>query len=336
MDLATDYMGLSLRSPLVASASPASYTLDGVQRLADGGVAAIVLHSLFEEDLLEQAERHSALAEAGSESFAESLSYFPETAGADVEPRRYLKLVERSVAAVQVPVIASLNGASPGSWARYARQIQEAGAAGVELNLYSSPVGPATPGRWLEDAHLDVLGLVKAAVDVPVAVKMSPCYSSVAEMATRFIEAGADALVLFSRFVQPDIDPETLALVPGVGLSAPTEGRLPRTWVALLRPGARVPLALSTGTHSPEDLVKGLLAGADVVMSTSALLRHGPQYAAVLLDGLQAWMEGKGYDSVSQFRGLLAAPAEGDARARERAGYVDALRAANAHQAGSW
>jgi dihydroorotate dehydrogenase (fumarate) len=334
MDLSTTYMGIKLRNPLVASPSPLSHTLDGVRRLADGGAAAVVLHSLFEEDLLSQAEHQIALAEAGSESSPESLSFFPEIPGADAEPRRYLSLLERSAATVGVPVVASLNGASPGSWSRYARQMQDAGAAGIELNLYASPAGPATAARTVEETHLEILGLVKAAVALPVAVKMSPYYSSVGEMAARLADAGADALVLFNRFMHPDIDTDALSLVPGIGLSSPPEARLPRTWVALLRPSLSASLAISTGTHSSSDLVKGLLAGADVVMATSVLLNHGPGHSEVLLEGLSAWMEARGYANVKQFRGLLASGR--NVPSRERVRYVEALRAANAVQAGTW
>lgn len=334
MNLSSSYMGMTLRSPLVASASPLSHTLDGVRRLADGGAAAVILHSLFEEDLLAEAEDQLSIAEAGTESFAEALTYFPDLPGANTEPRRYLSLLERSVQAVDVPVLASLNAASPGGWARYAQQMEAAGAAGIELNLYNSPAGPAVTGRKVEDVHMEILALVKAAVGVPVAVKMSPFYSSVGEMASRFAGAGADALVLFNRFVHADIDTGTLAPTPGLGLSSPADGRLPRTWVALLRPSLSLSLGLSSGAHSANDLIKGLLAGADTVMTTSALLIHGPGHSRLLLAGLTSWMATMGYDDVSQFRGLLAMV--GDGRASERALYVDALRAANAVQAGAW
>ncbi|HWJ50096.1 MAG TPA: dihydroorotate dehydrogenase-like protein, partial [Solirubrobacteraceae bacterium] len=235
MELATSYMGLELRNPLVASASPLCHTVDGVRRLADAGVGAVVLHSLFEEQLREEAELDARMADAGSESFAESLSYFPEIAEEDYGPRRHLNLVEQAAAAVDVPVIASLNGVTPEGWTEYARAMQDAGASAIELNIYYVPGDPTTPGREVEQRYVDVLERVKDAVTVPVAVKLGPYFSSTGELALRLDAAGADALVLFNRFVQPDIDAETLAMVPGLALSRSVDALLPRTWIALLR-----------------------------------------------------------------------------------------------------
>ncbi len=336
MDLETTYLGIRLKNPLVASASPLSHTLDGVRRLAEGGVAAVVLHSLFEEELEHEAERDARLAEAGSESFAESLSYFPEVPGADAGPHRYLSVLERAAAALDVPVIASLNGSTPAGWTSYARQMQDSGAAAIELNLYASPPDLDTPGREVEARHIEILGLVKDAVEVPVAVKMSAHYSSVGEMARRFVDAGASGLVIFNRFLHPDVDPDALAVVPGIGLSAPSDARLPRTWIALLRRRLEVSLAASTGVEDPRDVVAYLLAGADVVMSTSALLRHGPEHAHFLVDGLSAWMSQRGFDRLGEFRGLLAVPADVDRSSSERSDYVRAMRAANASAIGPW
>ena len=329
MDLSTRYLGLALRNPLVASASPLSNTLDGVRRLADAGVGAVVLFSLFEEQLRREAERNARLADAGTDSFAESLSYFPAGADEDTGPRRYLSLLERAAAAVDIPVIGSLNGVTPGGWTSYARAMQDAGAAAIELNIYYIPGDPHISGRDVEQRHVDILRQVKDAVTVPVAVKLGPHFSSTGEMALRLDEAGADGLVLFNRFLQPDIDPETLAVLPGVELSSPAEARLPRTWISLLRRQVRASLAATTGVEGPADVVKYLLAGADVVMTASALIRHGPEHAAVLLDGLSEWMARKGYTSVSELRGMLAVPADTDQAAYERAGYVRALRGAN-------
>ena len=329
MDLTTRYLGLALRNPLVASASPISNTLDGVRRLAGAGVGAVVLFSLFEEQLRHEAEQNARLADAGTDSFAESLSYFPAGADSDAGPRRYLSLLERAAAAVDIPVIGSLNGVTPGGWTSYARAIQDAGAAAVELNIYYLPGDPHTPGREVEQRHIDILCRVKDAVTIPVAVKLGPYFSSVGEIALRLDQAGADGLVLFNRFLQPDIDPETLTVRPAVDLSSPAEARLSRTWISLLRNQLRASLAATTGVEEPADVVKYLLAGADVVMTASALIRHGPQYAAVLLDGLSAWMTRKGYASVGDLRGLLAVPAGPDQAAYERAGYVRAMRDAN-------
>ncbi len=336
MELSTTYMGLALRNPLVASASPLSHTLDGVRRLADGGVGAVVLYSLFEEQVRKEAAENARLAEAGTESFAESLSYFPAAAEEDLGPREYLSLLERAAAAVDIPVIASLNGVTPGGWAEYARAMQDAGAAAIELNIYYVPGDPGITARDVEQRYVDVLARVKSAVTVPVAVKLGPYFSSPGEIALQLDQAGADALVLFNRFLQPDIDPDTLAVVPTVGLSSPAEARLPRTWIALLYGRLRASLAATTGVETTEDVAKYLLAGADVVMSASALLRHGPGYATALLDGLTAWMERKGFTSIDELRGMLAVPADADQSEYERSGYVTALRAANAAEFGSY
>jgi dihydroorotate dehydrogenase (fumarate) len=329
MDLSTRYLGLALRNPLVASASPISNTLYGVRRLADAGVGAVVLFSLFEEQLRHEAEQNARLADAGTDSFAESLSYFPAGADSDAGPRRYLSLLERATAAVDIPVIGSLNGVTPGGWTSYARAIQDAGAAAIELNIYYLPGDPHTPGREVEQRYIDILCRVKDAVTVPVAVKLGPHFSSVGEIALRLDQAGADGLVLFNRFLQPNIDPETLTVRPAVDLSSPAEARLPRTWISLLRNHLRASLAATTGVEGPADVVKYLLAGADVVMTASALIRHGPPYAAVLLDGLVEWMARKGHASVDDLRGMLAVPADTDQAGYERAGYVRAMRDAN-------
>jgi dihydroorotate dehydrogenase (fumarate) len=336
MDLATDYMGLTLRNPLVASASPLSRTADGVRRLAHAGVGAVVLYSLFEEQILRESAENARLVDAGSGVFAESLSYFPDAAEDEPGPRRYVSLLERAAAAVDIPVIGSLNGVTPAGWVDYSRAIEDAGAAAIELNIYYLPGDARTSGREVEQRHVDILSRVVDAVDLPVAVKLSPYFSSTGEMALRLDEAGANGLVLFNRFLQPEIDADLLAVVPGVGLSHPAEARLPRTWIALLYGRVRAALAATTGVDTPEDVAKYLLAGADVVMTASALLRHGPEYATVLLDGLADWMRRKQFESVRAFRGLLAVPAEADETLYERAGYVSALRDANESSYGPW
>jgi dihydroorotate dehydrogenase (fumarate) len=336
MDLSTGYMGLRLRNPLVASPSPLSQTVDGVRRLADAGVGAVVLYSLFEEQLLRDAAENARLVDAGTESFAESLSYFPSAAEDEAGPRQYLSLLERAALVVEVPVMGSLNGVTPSGWVDYAHAMQEAGAAAIELNIYYLPGDPRTSGREVEQRHVDVLARVKDAVNVPVAVKLSPYFSSTGEMALRLDEAGADALVLFNRFLQPDIDPETLAVVPKVGLSSPAEARLPRTWIALLHGRVRASLAATTGVESSDDVARYLLAGADVVMTASALLRHGPEHATVLLDGLSNWMTRKEFAAVDELRGKLAVPRDTDEAVYERAGYVGALREANSGIYGPW
>jgi len=327
MNLTTNYLGLTLNNPLVASAGPLSRTVDGVRHLADAGVGAIVLPSLFEEQVRREAERDAQLTEAGTESFAESLSYLPGTGG-EGGPRRYLDLLRRAAAVADVPVIASLNGVTAGGWTDYATAMQEAGAAAIELNVYYLPADPRMPGRDVEQRYVDILTTVKAAVGIPVAVKLGPFFSSAGEVAVRLDRAGADGLVLFNRFMQADIDPETLTVSTSLKLSSPAEAALPRSWIARLRGLVGASLAATTGVETAADVAAYLLAGADVVMTTSSLLRHGPAHAAVLVDGLNEWLKRKGFSGVDDARGLLAVPAGDHGSAFERAGYLTAIEEA--------
>ena len=327
MNLTTNYLGLTLNNPLVASAGPLSRTVDGVRHLADAGVGAIVLPSLFEEQVRREAERDAQLTEAGTESFAESLSYLPGTGG-EGGPRRYLDLLRRAAAVADVPVIASLNGVTAGGWTDYATAMQEAGAAAIELNVYYLPADPRMPGRDVEQRYVDILTTVKAAVGIPVAVKLGPFFSSAGEVAVRLDRAGADGLVLFNRFMQADIDPETLTVSTSLKLSSPAEAALPRSWIARLRGLVGASLAATTGVETAADVAAYLLAGADVVMTTSSLLRHGPAHAAVLIDGLAEWLKRKGFSGVDDARGLLAVPAGDHGSAFERAGYLTAIEEA--------
>lgn len=329
MDLSTSYLGLPLKNPVVASAGPLSQTVDGVKSLAAGGVGAIVMYSLFEEQVRRQAEFDDFLAEVNADISPEADSYFPtfelEEAGvAD----QYLSLVERAAAAVDVPLIASLNGSSVGSWAHFARQLQDAGAAAIELNIYLVPGDVAISGTDVEQRHVDIVASVKQVTSVPVAVKLSPYFSSVGDMAVRLVEAGADGLVLFNRFLQPEVDIESLSVKPSVALSSRFEGRLPRTWIAALTHRVKASLAATSGVEEASDVVRYLLSGADVVMTTSALVRHGAEYAGTLVSGLRDWMGRKGYGSIAEFRGLLAVPDDADSEAYLRAGYVAALQKA--------
>ncbi len=330
MDLSTHYLGLALRNPLVASASPLTSTLPNLGRLADAGVGAVVLHSLFEEQVHREQLHDLQIMETHEDSFGEALTYFPSTASHPGGTTRYLRLIERAVAAVDVPVIASLNGSTPGGWPSFAHAMQEAGAAAIELNIYFVPGDPHTTGREVEDRHVEILHQVKDQVSVPVAVKLSPYFSSPGEMALRLDQAGADGLVLFNRFLQPDVDPERLTVSAGWSLSTPDEASLRRTWIAILHGHVAGSLAATTGVETAGDVAAYLLAGADVVMTTSALLRHGPGHAAVLLEGLTDWMTRKRFDSVEEFRGRLAVPREVDQTAYERAGYLSALEQARA------
>ncbi|GAA6527435.1 dihydroorotate dehydrogenase-like protein [Intrasporangium sp. DVR] len=330
MDLTTRYLGLSLRNPLVASASPLSVSLDRIVGLADSGVGAIVLYSLFEEEVNREELRDVAIVETHEHAFGEAMSYFPSTARpTEGEPSavlRYLRLIERAASTVDVPVIASLNGSTEGGWTRLARSMQDAGAAAIELNTYFVPGDPHTPARLVEDRHVEILREVKDSVTVPVAVKLSPHFSSPGEMALRLDEAGADGLVLFNRFLHPDVDPERMTVEPGVVLSRPEEARLPRAWIAILHGKVRGSLAATTGVERSEDVAAYLLAGADVVMTASALLRHGVQHAASMVRGLEEWLIRKEFSSLDEVRGRLAVPADADRTAYERAGYVAALQ----------
>ena len=329
MKLTTTYLGLELRNPLVASAGPLVQTLDGVKAVAAGGVGAIVLHSLFQEQLRHQVNREMDLVEAHSESFAEALDYFPTTPITTKNAAfSYLTLVERASRAVDVPIIASLNGSDLGGWVEFAHELQDAGAAALELNVYYVPGNVAVPGGDVEARHLDIVRAVRAAVTIPVSVKMTPSFSSPGHMALQLVGAGADGLVLFNRFLLPDVDVESLDNSTGWDLSSQQEGRLPRTWIAALRRHTTASLAGSSGVDTPDDVVKYLLAGADVVMTTASLLRHGASYAGVLLDGVSDWMARKEFASVADFRGLLAVAPDADASRYERSGYLHGIEEA--------
>jgi dihydroorotate dehydrogenase (fumarate) len=328
MNLATAYMGLELRNPLVASASPLSQTVDGIRRLDEAGVGAVVLYSLFEEELRREAELFSLLGAAGTESFAEALTYMPETDESAESARRYLSLIERAREVVGIPVIGSLNGVTPAGWTRYARAMEEAGASAIELNVYDVPDDPRMTGADVEARHLDVVRRVLDTVQIPVSVKLSPYYSSLGSMASRLAAAGADGLVLFNRFLQPHIDPDSLSVSAQIDLSTPSDQRLPMTWIAILRGRVGASLAASGGVETGADLARYLLAGADVVMTASSLLRHGRDHAGALLSGLVEWMEAKEFSSLEECRGLMSVEREPDEEARRRAGYVGMLEAA--------
>ena len=326
MDLATSYLGLKLRNPLVASAGPMTQSADRIERLVEAGVGAVVLPSLFEEQIRAEADRDERLAEAGTDSFGEAMTYLIDP-DASTWPRRYLSLIERA-AGSGVPVIASLNGSTAGGWTDYARAMQDAGAAAIELNIYYLPGDTLMSGHDVEQRYVDILTTVKAVVAIPVAVKLSPYFSSLGEMAVRLEAAGADGLVLFNRFMQTDIDPQTLTISTGFRLSSPAEATLARSWIARLRSQLHACLAASTGVETAEDVAAYLLAGADAVMTTSSLLRHGPAHVTVLLDGLTAWMERKGFGSTDEVRGMLAMAANASRPDFGRAGYLSAINRA--------
>jgi len=332
MNLESSYLGLKLRNPLVASAGPMTQTADRIERLAAAGVGAVVLPSLFEEQIRAEADRDERLAEVGIDSFGEAMTYLIDP-DASIWPRQYLDLIERA-AAYGVPVIASLNGSTAGGWTDYARAMQGAGAAAIELNIYYLPADLPTSSpaplsaRDNEQRYVDILTMVKSAVSVPVAVKLTPYFSSLGEMAACLDRAGADGLVLFNRFMQTDINPDTLTISTGFKLSSPGEATVARSWIARLHGQVRASLAASTGVETADDVAAYLLAGADVVMTTSSLLRHGPAHATVLLDGLTAWMERKGFGGISEIRGLLAAEADAAGPGYGRSGYLSAVEQA--------
>jgi dihydroorotate dehydrogenase (fumarate) len=327
VDLRTRYLGLELRSPIVASSSPLTGDLGSARRLEDAGAAAIVLPSLFEEEILNEEIQLNRSLEAGSEQYAEALGYFPGIDTLATAGDRYLTRLEQTKSALAIPVIASLNASTPGGWVRYARLVQDAGADALELNLYRVAADPelTAPGR--EDADLELVAAVRNAVTIPLAVKVSPYYSAFAAFARRAREAGADGLVLFNRFYQPDLDLETLEVVNRVELSTPSDLRLPLRWIAILRPqlGREVALAATSGIHTGTDAVKALLVGADVTMMTSALLRHGPQHVRTVETQLVEWMTEREYVSVAQLRGSASQATVGDPSAFERANYMATL-----------
>ena len=326
VNLSTRYLGLELKNPLVVSACPLTGQLDSLRLLEEAGAAAAVMPSLFEEQIEHDAMAINDFYEQGVESFPEALSYFPEMDDYNTGPAAYLQHIEEAKRTVSIPIIGSLNGISRGGWVDYARQIQEAGADALELNIYYVATDPEMTAEQLEGRYVDLVVAVREAVSVPLAVKIGPYFSSLPHMARKLAEAGADGLVLFNRFLQPDIDLETLRVSPKLVLSTSNELRLPLRWIAILRPQLRwCSLAATSGVHTPEDVIKLLLAGADVTMVASALFQHGPGHLRTLLDGTRAWLAEKGYASIEQMKGSLSQSNAPDSAAFERANYVQTL-----------
>jgi dihydroorotate dehydrogenase (fumarate) len=327
MDLTTTYLGLKLRSPLVVgAAAPLTEEIDNLKRMEDAGAAAVVLHSLFEEQLRqEQFELHHHL-EYGTESFAEALTYFPEPEIFHVGPEEYLNHIRKAKEIVNIPIIASLNGSTLGGWTEYARQIEQAGADALELNIYYVPTDMDLTGAQVEQNYLDILHAVKAAVNIPVAIKLSPYFSNMANMAKQLTEAGADGLVLFNRFYQPDIDIEALEVQPNVLLSTPQSMRLPMRWIAILYGRISVDLAATSGIHKANDVLKMLMAGANMTMLVSALLRHGIEHIETVEREMRHWMEEHEYESVKQMQGSMSQINCPDETAFERAQYMKAVQ----------
>ena len=325
MDLRTTYMGLELKHPLVASASPLSETPEKIKRLEDAGVSAVVMFSIFEEQLRQEAAVMDMALNAGAESFAESLSYFPQRDDYGVKPDRYLQILEKAAASSQIPIIGSLNGITNEGWISYAKSIEQAGARGLELNIYWTPTDPDMTANDVEQRYLDIVKAVKAAVKIPVGVKLSPFFSSFTNFATRLDKAGADALVLFNRFYQPDFNIEELEVKPQLSLSTPYEIRLPLLWIAILRGRVKCSLGATRGVHSATEIVKYIMAGADAVFTTSSLLQNGLAHVGNLLWELRNWMEVHEYDSIKQMKGCMSQQHVEDPSAFERANYIKTL-----------
>ena len=326
MDLSTTYLGLKLKNPIVPSAGPMSHSIESMKRLEDAGAAAIVMYSLFEEQIAHETSELYHYLSYGTESFAESLTYFPEIQHYNLGPDEYIELIAKAKKEIHLPIIGSLNGISVGGWINYAKKIEQAGADALELNIYYIPTDPILSGSDVEDRYMEVLHAVKSTVTIPVAVKLSPFFSSMANMAQRLDNAGANGLVLFNRFYQPDIDLETLEVTPNVILSTPQAMRLPLRWIGILRGTVKANLAATGGIHTAEDAIKMLMVGADVTMMCSALLKRGPQYIHEVLIDMERWMVEHEYVSVQQMKGSMSQKSVADPAAFERANYMKALQ----------
>jgi dihydroorotate dehydrogenase (fumarate) len=325
MKLTTTYLGFKLRTPLVPSASPLSENIDNIKRMEDAGASAIVFHSLFEEQLRRDHREVHYYLEQSTESFAEALTYFPEPPAFKVGPEAYVEHIAKAKAAVEIPIIGSLNGATFGGWMKYAREIEQAGADALEVNIYSVPTDPDVSAEDIEQSYLTILASLKAQLKIPVAVKLSPYFTNLAQFARRLDRTGANALVLFNRFYQPDIELETLEILPNVLLSTPMAMRLPMRWIAILYGRIGANLAATSGIHRATDALKMLMAGADVTMLCSVLLRRGIGHIGVIEREMREWMEEHEYESVEQLKGSMSQKNCPDASAFERAQYMRAL-----------
>ena len=325
LDLTTTYLGLHLKNPLVASASPLSRKIDSARRLEDAGAAAIVMYSLFEEQITHDSHELNHYLERGTHSFAESLSYFPDLEHYNLGPEPYLEHLHSLKQAVGIPVIGSLNGISSGGWIDYAHKIEQAGADALELNIYYLPTDVDLGASELEESYVQLVRDVRSRIKLPIALKLSPFFTSLPHIARRFVEAGANGLVLFNRFYQPDFDLEELEVIPNLELSTPHELRLPLRWIAILYGRIAADFALTSGVHTAQDVLKAMMAGANVAMMTSTLLQNGTGRLMHILNDLQEWMEAHEYESIAQMRGSMSQQAIADPAAFERANYMKAL-----------
>lgn len=326
MDLSTSYLGLRLSNPIVPSASPLSQTLDGIRRMEDAGAGAVVMYSLFEEQIEYESHRLDHYLSYGSESYGEALSYFPDLGDYNVGPDEYLNLIAAAKRAVHIPIIGSLNGASPGGWIDYATKIQEAGADALELNMYYVAADPDVTGAEVNEMYLDVLREVRKHISIPLAVKIGPYFASIANISKRFAEEGADGLVFFNRFYQPDFDLDRLEVVPHLVLSTQFAMRLPMRWVAILYGRVPVDFAITSGVHTHEDVLKGMMAGAKVSMMAGELLRNGVGRIGEIKAEMSRWMEEREYVSVEQMQGSMSQRNVADPATFERANYMKVLQ----------
>ena len=327
-DLSTTYLGLKLKNPLVASASPLSKKIDKAQKLEEAGISAIVMYSLFEEQIIHESLELDHFLSRGTESFAEALTYLPDGGMYGVSPEKYLNQVAGLKKALTIPVIGSLNGVSKGGWTSYAKRIQEAGADALELNLYYLSTDPELTGSELEDGQVELVAEVSSAITIPLAVKLSPYITSLPNFAKRIVDAGASGLVLFNRFYQPDFDLDELDIVHNLDLSTSADLRLPLRWTSILFGKIKADLALTSGVHTATDVIKAMMAGAKVAMTASNLLHHGEQAVGPLLSGIEAWMKEHEYESIQQMQGSMSQKNVSEPAAFERANYMKVL--------GSW
>ncbi|MEN6480810.1 MAG: dihydroorotate dehydrogenase-like protein [Anaerolineaceae bacterium] len=325
VDLSTTYLGLKLKNPLVASASPLSKKVDRVKKMEDAGIGAVVMYSLFEEQITYESNALDYFLSRGTDSFAEALTYFPEMESYNIGPEAYMELIGEIKKAVQIPVIGSLNGISSGGWIEYAKQIENAGADALELNIYYLSTDVDLDSSELEQTYIDLVANIRSQIKIPLAVKLSPYFSALPNVASRIVQAGANGLVLFNRFYQPDLDIETLEVVPNLILSTSADLRLPLRWTAILFDRIKTDFAITSGVHNAHDAIKGIMAGANVTMMASELLANGiPRITEILAD-MQRWMEEYEYQSVTQMRGSMSQRAVAEPAAFERANYMKVL-----------
>ena len=324
-DLSTTYLGLNLKNPLVASASPISKKLDRAKKLEEAGISALVMYSLFEEQIIHESLELDHYLNRGSESFAEALSYLPDGGLYGISPEKYLNQVAGLKKALQIPVIGSLNGVSKGGWTEYAKKIEEAGADALELNLYFIPTDVDIASNDIEDMQIELVAEVKSAIKIPLAVKISPFVTSIPNFTKRLVDAGADALVLFNRFYQPDFDLDELDIVHSLDLSTSADLRLPLRWISIMHGKLETDFALTSGIHTYKDVLKAMMAGANVAMTASKLLHDGEQAIGRILSDLEEWMKEREYESIKQMQGSMSQQSVKEPAAFERANYMKVL-----------